>query len=398
MMSGPMLRTRATLVLALALAPLACRDGEEEDFGGVDTPAGEPAATCPTGTPVLGVAGQTSTNTVELTWTSNGVESYVDDFLYFVIPDDILSLLISVDHGGEYTALNRMAIDGELYVDLPNAIGEPPFYHWPVGAASVAMPISMQTIPEGGCLAIEPVVYADVTGQTGTLHIVTRREATGPSVIDVEVFVVGETQIADTDVMATVARMGEVYTGGMTAGIGTVSISTLDWPEPYVDFEGETTDELRAAAGGSARAIQILVVQDFTEVGWLGVAAGIPGPNGVPGTVGSAVIVSVDSHLDFDGTTLLTDLMGETLAHELGHQIGLFHTTEDTGLEFDPIGDTPECGLEFDANGDGEMTAEECETADGRNFMFWTSADFGQYEMSPIQAMVIRDSVIARPQ
>jgi hypothetical protein len=44
------------------------------------------------------------------------------------------------------------------------------------------------------------------------------------------------------------------------------------------------------------------------------------------------------------------------------------------------------------------MTAEECEALDGRNFMFWTSAyDFGQFEMSPVQAMVLRDSVIARP-
>ena len=139
------------------------------------------------------------------------------------------------------------------------------------------------------------------------------------------------------------------------------------------------------------------MVQDFNEVGTLGFAAGIPGPNGVTGTAASGVMISVDTHLDGDGTTVLTDLMGETMAHEIGHQIGLFHTTEDTGVEFDGIGDTPECGLEFDTDRDDEMSAEECEALDGRNFMFWTSSDeFGQFEMSPIQAMVLRDSVIAR--
>ena len=130
----------------------------------------------------------------------------------------------------------------------------------------------------------------------------------------------------------------------------------------------------------------------------LGIAAGIPGPNGIPGTAASGVMVSVDTHLDGDGETLLTDLMGETMAHEVGHQLGLFHTTEDTGTEHDPIGDTPECDVEYDLDGDGELTAEECEAAGGRNFMFWTSAEFAQFEMSPIQAMVLRDSVIARPQ
>jgi hypothetical protein len=407
MMPGSMRRSPATLALALAFALPACSDDtsgydEEEYWEGIDTPASghDPLATCPTDAPTLGIPGQSATDQLELTWTSNGVESFVDDYLYFVIPNDILSLLIAVEHGSEYTALNGMYIDGETFIDLPNAIGEPPFYHWPVGAAAVTMPISMQTLPRGGCLAIDPVVYADVGGEkTGTLHIVTRRDGAGPSVIDVEVFVVGDTRIDQTDVMAALTHMGDLYAGGGAAGIGDVSFSTLDWPETYVDAEGPSADELRAAVGGESQSLKVLMVQDFNEVGTLGIAAGIPGPNGVSGTVASAVMVSVDTHLDYDGETLLTDLMGETLAHEIGHQLGLFHTTEDTGLEFDPIDDTPECGIESDLDGDGVVYAEECTAADGRNFMFWTSAEeFGQYEVSAIQAMVIRDSVIARPQ
>lgn len=398
------LAPRGLLALAL-LAGAACRDPEGGDGAGeyehgVDTPASAhpPAASCPPGAPVLGSAG--ANEQVNLTWASNGAESFVDDYLYFVIPDDILSLLIAVEHGAEYTALNHMAIDGEPYVDLLNAIGEPPFYHWPVGVAAVTMPISAETIPRGGCLAVDPVVYADVAGETGVLHLVSRRGPSQPSEIDVNVFVVGDTAIAESDVMAAVARMGEVYVQGGTATIGDVAFATLEWPRAVVDSEGQEADALRALTTDvDPGAINLLFVQDFTEVGTLGIAAGIPGPNGVTGTAASAVMISVDSHLDGDGETVLTDLMGETLAHEVGHQLGLFHTSESDGLEHDPIDDTLECGAEHDLDGDEELTAEECEASGGRNFMFWISAEtFGQFEMSPTQARILRDCVIARPQ
>lgn len=395
-------RARGLLALTL-VASVGCRADDEAGLYeyGVDTPASRhaPASTCPADAPTLGQADTTTLEQIGLTWVSNGYESYVDDYLYFVIPDDILSLLVAVEHDFEYTAINNMAIDGVQLVDLPNAIGEGPFYHWPVEVASVTMPISSDTLPQGGCMAIDPVVYADAGGQTGTLHIVTRRGPSVPSTIDVNVFVVGETTISQAEVEASLTRMGEVYEGGNAAAIGEVSIATLDWPDPFVDSEGLEADELRAQTGSdSPTALNILFVQDFNEVGTLGIAAGIPGPNGVSGTAASAVMISVDTHLDGDGETLLTDLMGETMAHEIGHQLGLFHTTEEDGLGHDGITDTPECGVEFDADGDGELTAEECESSGGRNFMFWTSAEFGQFDMSPIQAMVLRDSVIARPQ
>jgi hypothetical protein len=408
---------RVAVVLGLAVAlPLVggCRAddpvGEAGESGdapfyeqGVDTPASqiEPAATCPDGAPTLGAAGQQLAEHFPLSWSDgDGEVAWVDGWMYFVIPDDITSLLIAVEHEAEYTALNGMAIDGEWWVDLPNAIGEGPFWHWPIEVASVTMPISEDTLPAGGCLAIDPVVYADAVGESGTLHIVTRRAPAQASTIDVNVFIVGTTQVSDADVMAAVTHMAELYELGGSATLGQVNFSTLDWPDPYVDCIGAEANALRAATGdGEPNAINLLFVQDFNEPGTLGIAAAVPGPNGIPGTAGSGVMVSIDTHLDGDGTTLLTDLMGETMAHEVGHQIGLFHTSEDTGLEFDGIADTPECTLDNDLDGDEEMSAEECEALDGRNFMFWVSSDeFSQLEMSATQAMVLRDSVIARPQ
>ena len=68
----------------------------------------------------------------------------------------------------------------------------------------------------------------------------------------------------------------------------------------------------------------------------LGISAGIPGVAGLHGMPGTGVIVA---------GTLLSDpsLAGQVTAHELGHFLGLFHTTEMGGRFFDPLSDTAQC-------------------------------------------------------
>ena len=66
--------------------------------------------------------------------------------------------------------------------------------------------------------------------------------------------------------------------------------------------------------------------------------------------------------------------VGETAAHEMGHQIGLFHTTEKEGTVFDILSDTPECASSSqDNDSSGTLTAEECDGFGGDNLMFWTT-------------------------
>ena len=52
--------------------------------------------------------------------------------------------------------------------------------------------------------------------------------------------------------------------------------------------------------------------------------------------------------------------MAVTCAHEIGHYLGLYHTSERDGRQHDPIADTAECG-------EGAITCP-----DGGNIMFWT--------------------------
>ena len=69
-----------------------------------------------------------------------------------------------------------------------------------------------------------------------------------------------------------------------------------------------------------------------------GIAGGIPGPNLISGTSRSGVVIN--AAMDFDPKGV-----GHVMAHETGHFLGLFHTSEITmggaGIN-DPLDDTPE--------------------------------------------------------
>jgi hypothetical protein len=99
----------------------------------------------------------------------------------------------------------------------------------------------------------------------------------------------------------------------------------------------------------------------------LGESAGIPGVP-VRGSSGSGVGVTM---ADFPANL---DEIAETIAHESGHWLGLFHTTESSGTSFDPLPDTPQCpAATYDLNHDNIVDATECAAVDGTNLMFWSS-------------------------
>jgi len=88
----------------------------------------------------------------------------------------------------------------------------------------------------------------------------------------------------------------------------------------------------------------------------------------------------------------------------MGHQLGLFHTTEQGGTEFDIISDTAECPKSSrDNDSNGKMSAEECEGYGGENVMFWRpwtpasrSAGKKQETLSSHQQQVLKYSPIAK--
>lgn len=154
--------------------------------------------------------------------------------------------------------------------------------------------------------------------------------------------------------------------------------------------QSDDLDELfRLSSGAGNDYLNVFLVRQISGGGVLGIAGGIPGPQITQGTAHSGVAVNM-----FGGLGGLTPdflrTQGATMAHELGHSLGLFHTTESDGTGFDPITDTPECpASKYDADGDGLVSAEECVAADGANLMFWSAAAFAQETLTSTQRNVI---------
>jgi len=110
-------------------------------------------------------------------------------------------------------------------------------------------------------------------------------------------------------------------------------------PEP-----GQGRDALLSLNLFFVRSIQ------FPDGGPIGISSGLPGPAGLHGTRASGVV----STAEFFGVTFENPIVpgelvdgneytGLIIAHEIGHYLGLFHTTEIDGERHDPIADTPEC-------------------------------------------------------
>jgi hypothetical protein len=184
--------------------------------------------------------------------------------------------------------------------------------------------------------------------------------------------------------------------------VGAVNIIKLEGDQAnrltYLDSNADNNgngqpddlDELfRLSSGAGNDYFNIFLVRHIGGGGILGIAGGIPGPQIIQGTAHSGVAVNM-----LGGFSSLTPdflrTQGDTMAHELGHLLGLFHTTESDGQSFDPIADTPECpASKYDKDGDGKVSANECATVDGGNLMFWSSASFPQETLTATQRKVI---------
>lgn len=97
----------------------------------------------------------------------------------------------------------------------------------------------------------------------------------------------------------------------------------------------------------------------------LGIAGGIPGIPFEQGTNASGVAVTAKD-LSADPKAV-----ARTMAHEGGHWLGLWHTTEADGKLTDPLSDTPECPVSRDSNSDKKLTSSECVGFGADHLMFW---------------------------
>ena len=178
-----------------------------------------------------------------------------------------------------------------------------------------------------------------------------------------------------------------------------------------------------------ANTINLFLVQSIrqsasgTQGGTVvGVDGSIPGPTTLSGTVHSGAAVSLADlfagpafcQAGMDLGSCGADRVAYIAAHETGHFLGMFHTTEMEGADFDPLTDTPRCPCipcasasdqpkcgTSQATGQALVTAQRCATTScggGDNLMFWLLDDAVSLgKLSAMQSQVMRLNPAVQP-
>ena len=232
---------------------------------------------------------------------------------------------------------------------------------------------------------------------------ITLRTGSTPSAatITVQPYITGTTWSAN-DIASALSVMSTIYSqNGITLSVkDTITISESQYATVSSSFIDSTTSAL--VSQGSEDTVNLFFVEDqpSSETAILGVSAGIPGTMSIASSW-NGVINYLSAHAT--GSTLNSQVLGETVAHEMGHWLGLFHTTESAGVSFDPLSDTAQCPISLDGDSDGKVYAEECDGYGADNLMFWTTWSTSsqasgktQEKLSTEQQYILKYSPIAK--
>ncbi|HET8540219.1 MAG TPA: hypothetical protein VFL83_10145 [Anaeromyxobacter sp.] len=293
--------------------------------------------------------------------------------------DDVTGLLAyyggATPISGAFSAPNTSAA-----LDLVRTAGEVPAGTWSFTVNDWAR----ECLSIGGCAGGSEAARYRV-------HVVTRP---GPiastGTLDLEVYLVTDPSgplpdaaaaVASRQVARWVRGLSRLFAGA-GACLGTVTFRDLpEWvrsryaPGGVVDVSGagmglppdqvsagcDDLSQLFTAAVAPSRAVHVFLAEELVDrtgpaLGTtLGVDGSIPGPSGFPGTVNGGAVVGLfgtfgaetkPGACDDDASTRFscgTDVIAYVAAHEAGHWLGLYHTTEFDGTRFDPLADTPTC-------------------------------------------------------
>ena len=332
----------------------------------------------------------------EITQTNSGDGYFTGSF---VVPSDGISFLLSThkDNNASVAFYSLSDPDGTDILSsssTPNLNGVASGSLGGSGYANVLVPQSPSFSAKAGTWT-----FKAYNNDRVKLALRSRSTPTSTTIV-VQPYITGTTWAAG-DLTATLSVMSGIYsTNGITLTINsTITISDSQYAAISGTFTDSTTSAL--VSQGVTEGVNLFFIEDYSDSEHLGNAAGIPGSMGIANSW-NGVLISLTAHAS--GTTLASQLLGETAAHEMGHQLGLFHTTESGGTVFDILTDTAEClNSTKDFNNNGKMSAEECEGYGGENLMFWTawntssrSAGKKQETLSSHQQHVLKYSPIAK--
>ena len=327
----------------------------------------------------------------------------------FAVPSDGVSFLLSIfkDSNANVEFYSLTDPDG---TDILSSTSTPNLYNDASGSFGNDLPkagYSNVLVPQSPSFSAKAGTWTFKAKSNDRVKLTLRSDTVPASTtIVVQPYITGTTWTTG-DLSAALSVMSSIYSSnGITLTINsTISISDSRFAAVSGTFTDTTTSAL--VSQGCAAAVNLFFIEDYVGSwsGILGNAAGMPGSIGIA-NAWNGVLISLTAHAlttHASGTSLDAQLLGETAAHEMGHQLGLFHTTEEKGDVFDILTDTPECSNSRDNNGDKKMSAEECEDYGGDNVMFWTawssssrSVGKKQETLSSYQQKVLKYSPIAK--
>jgi hypothetical protein len=222
------------------------------------------------------------------------------------------------------------------------------------------------------------------------LTVVTKPVAGSTGLLDLGLYLAtsamsATSAVADVHLARFLATLSALYAkAGLT--LGTVTVYDLPaWAKGLYSSGVDVTktgpcDEIGQlfTLSQPANALNLFFVDAIQQSGStsggtiVGLDGAIPGPSGFGGTVHSGAVVNA-SDLAFGHCGSSIDVQGcgadETAyiaAHEGGHWMGLFHTSEQLGVDFDPVADTPTCACTAACVG-AQAAQSCCDPATGRN-------------------------------
>ena len=220
------------------------------------------------------------------------------------------------------------------------------------------------------------------------------------STIDMNVYLVGVPGIdaasapTDENFQAMLTQFDDIYSAaGVALGEVRYFDITGDDAERYEIVRSEAdvqalvslTELPGDASYDEVVSINVFFTRAFNFSGGggaIGISMGLPGPSGPHRTRASGVAFTSEflgeTFNDGSGNVDGNVYTGVVLAHEVGHYLGLFHTTEQTLRDFDPLDDTPQCTSGF-PNSCPDLT----------NLMFPLAGD-DHVELSAGQAWIIQ--------
>jgi hypothetical protein len=318
---------------------------------------------------------------------------------YFVVPEDGVSFLLSIFLGSNYD-IKFLSLTDPDGTDILSASSTPNLDN--ASSGDIGTPgYANVLVPQSPSFSAKAGTWTFKADTNDRVRLALRTGSTpSAATIAIQPYITGTTWSAG-DISAALSVMSSIYSAnGITLTINdTITISDTQYAAVSGTFTDSTTSAL--VSQGVIEGVNLFFIEDYSDSNFLGNAAGIPGSMGIANSW-NGVLNSLSAHAI--GPTLDSQLLGETAAHEMGHQLGLFHTTEFGGTVFDILTDTAEClnsTKDFDRN--GIMSAEECEGYGGENLMFWTawntssrSAGKKQETLSSHQQHVLKYSPLAK--